>query len=188
MQRVRPTADSYTSIAVWLHWLLAVALFAQLALGWWMLDLPKSPPGLRAGWFNLHKSIGLSIGALALGRLAWRLRHPVAPDPQLTAWQRHAARLTHALLYLCMLALPLSGLLGSNFTRYPVRYFGIALPAWNHEWPAAKELMSALHAAGVWLLMTLVGVHVLAALWHWLRRDAVCARMGLPTLTHLNGS
>lgn len=171
---------SYTRAEVLVHWLLAVALFAQLALGWWMLDLPKSPPGLRAGWFNVHKSIGLTIAAVVVLRLLWRAARPIAADAQAPPWQRHAAGATHAMLYLCMLAMPLSGWLGSNFTRYPVLYFGLRLPGWHRDWPAAKHLMSSLHAAAAWLLMALIALHVAAALWHWLRRDAVCSRMGLP--------
>jgi cytochrome b561 len=175
-----PPAIGYTRAAIAVHWLLAVALFAQLALGWWMLDIPKDPPGLRAGWFNLHKSIGITIALIVSMRIVWHARRPVAADASLPGWQRAAARATHVALYACMLVVPLSGYLGSTFTRYPVRYFGVVLPDWNREWPAAKELMSAVHYAAVCLLMALIALHVAAALWHWLRRDTVCARMGLP--------
>jgi cytochrome b561 len=164
-----------------LHWLLAVALIYQVLLGWWMLELPKSPPGLRAGWFNLHKSIGLTIGMVAVARLALRLRNPVAPAP-LPAWQQRAAAGNHALLYTCMLLLPLTGYLGSVFSGYPVRFFGQVLPAWTGAWPAGKQFMSGLHLVLVWTFMGLVAMHVGAALWHWLRRDGVTARMGLPAL------
>lgn len=174
-------AQRHGSANIALHWLLAVALTYQVLLGWWMLDLPKSPPGLRAGWFNLHKSIGLSIGIVVLLRLALRLRHPVAPPP-LPAWQRRAASANHVLLYACMLLLPLTGYLGSEFSGYPVRFFGQVLPAWTGAWPTGKAFMSALHLALVWTFMVLVAVHVSAALWHWHRRDGVTARMGLPTL------
>jgi cytochrome b561 len=183
-----PTVNGYTRIAVAVHWLLAVALFAQLALGWWMLDIPKSPPGLRAGWFNLHKSIGLTIALVVLVRVVWRATHAVAADVSLQRWQRVAARANHAALYALMLVIPLSGYLGSTFTRYPVRYFGVVLPDWNRDWPAAKQLMSGIHYAAVWLFMALVAVHIAAALWHWLQRDTVCARMGLPALRPSSGS
>ena len=164
-----------------LHWLLAVALIYQVLLGWWMLGLPKSPPGLRAGWFNFHKSIGLSILVFVLVRLMLRLRDPVAPLA-LPDWQRRAATGNHALLYACMLSLPLSGYLGSVFSGHPVRFFGVVLPAWAGASPAGKQFLSALHLGLVWAFMGLVGVHVAAALWHWLQRDGVTARMGLPAL------
>jgi len=75
-----------------MHWILAIALFAQLALGWWMLELPKSPPGLRAGWFNVHKSIGMTIGLLMLARLGWRLSHVAPALPRLCRAGRRAPR------------------------------------------------------------------------------------------------
>lgn len=178
--RVRPTDSSYTRVAVLVHWVLAAAMLAQIVLGWWMVDLPKAPAGLRAGWFNVHKSIGLTIAVLTLVWLARRMLRRVAASEELPAWQRRASNATHALLYGCMIALPLSGLAGSNFTRYPVLYFGLPLPGWHHDWPAAKEWMSTIHLGAVWLLSVLIGLHVGAALWHWVRRDTVCARMGLP--------
>lgn len=169
-------------MAIALHWALAAALMYQLSLGWWMLDLPKAPPGLRAGWFNVHKSIGISIGIVVLVRLAWRLAHPVAAHDSLPPWQRRAAAWSHRLLYACMLLLPLSGYLGSVFSGYPVKFFGHVLPSWAPAWPAGKAFMSGLHFALVLLFMGLVTLHVSAALWHWRRHDGVAARMGLPRL------
>lgn len=172
----------FTRLAIALHWLLAAALLYQLVLGWWMVDLPKSPPGLRAGWFNWHKSVGLLVGITVLVRLGWRLSHPMPEHAALPRWQAAAARASHLLLYACMLVLPLSGYLGSSFSGYPVRFFGIVLPAWSGSWPVGKSFMSDLHLATVWIFMTLVAVHVCAAVWHWGRGDGVAARMGLPRL------
>jgi cytochrome b561 len=176
------TATRYTRVAVALHWLLAIALFAQLALGWWMLDIPKSPPGLRAGWFNLHKSIGITIALFVVLRLAWRVAHPVPAADAGPAWRRAAARLTHRLLYACMLVMPVSGVLGSSFTRYPIRFFGIVLPTPHADWPAAKQLMSDIHDATACVFVALVALHVAAAVWHWWQRDGVTARIGVPSL------
>jgi cytochrome b561 len=174
----------YTGTAVALHWLVAALVFGQLALGWWMVDLPKSPPGLRAGWFNFHKSIGLTIGLLMLARLWWRARHrPPALPESLPRWQVLAARANHALLYACLLLMPLSGYLGSVFSGYPIKYFGIVLPQWGWASPALKELFSALHFATVCVLMALIALHVAAALKHLLiNRDGVFARMWPRTL------
>ena len=169
----------YHTVSIALHWAIALLVFAQLALGWWMLDLPKSPPGLRAGWFNLHKSIGLTIGALMLVRLGWRLFHPAPPLPAtLPRWQVRAARISHFLLYACLILQPLWGYLGSSFTRYPVKYFGLTLPHWGWDAPALKDLFSALHFGTACVLMAVLALHVAAALKHLLvDRDGVFQRM-----------
>ena len=169
----------YTGTAVALHWLVAALVFGQLALGWWMIDLPKSPPGVRAGWFNVHKSIGLTIGLLMLARLWWRARHPAPALPAaLPRWQVLCARMNHGALYGCLLLMPLSGYLGSVFSGYQIKYFGTALPQWGWASTGLKELFSAVHYATVWVLMALIALHVAAALRHLIvNRDGVFARM-----------
>jgi len=74
--------------------------------------------------------------------------------------------------------MPLSGYLGSSFTRYPIKVYGATLLHWGWDAPALKELCSQVHYATVWILMALVAVHVGAALKHLLvERDAVFWRM-----------
>jgi len=170
---------TYDRVAITLHWLIAAGVFAQIALGWWMIDIPKSPPGLRAGWFNLHKSIGITLGLLILVRLAWRLTHrPPRLPPSLPAWQRAAAAFNHTLLYVCMVVMPVSGYLGSSFTKYPIKYWGYTLPRWGWDAPVLKELTSQIHYATVGIFMVLIALHVAAALRHaLLGRDGVFERM-----------
>jgi cytochrome b561 len=168
----------YDSAAVLLHWLIGLLLLAQLVLGWWMLDLPKSPPGLRAGWFNLHKSIGITLGLLIVIRIIWRLRRTAPALPKsLPKWQQSIAHVSHIGLYVCMVVMPLSGLLGALFSKYPIIFFGITLPKLGGDWPAAKSAMSDIHNATSWLFVTLLALHILAALWHLLQRDGLFLRM-----------
>jgi cytochrome b561 len=179
---VSSTVLRYTRLAIALHWVLAAALLAQFVLGWWMLDIPKTPPGVRAGWFNVHKSIGTAIALFVAVRLAWRSTHPVPQADDGPAWRRTAARVTHVLLYACMVAMPLSGFLGSSFTRYPIRLFGVVLPTPHVDWPTGKQWMSDLHYATACVFMALVALHIAAAAWHWWQRDGVTARIGIPSL------
>ena len=173
----------YTNVAVTLHWLIAALVVAQLILGWWMIDIPKQPVGVRAFWFNLHKSIGMTIALFVLVRIAWRFRHPAPPLPAcVPVWQRRAAAVSHALLYACLLGMPLVGFLGSTFSGYPIRYFGITLPTWGYKSDPLKEFFSAVHLGFAWVFMTLIMLHTVAALKHLLiNRDAVFWRM-LPRL------
>ena len=168
----------YDRMSIALHWIIGLAILVQFALGWWMVDIPKDPPGVRAGWFNLHKSIGLTLAAFVVLRLVWRATHPAPPLPgTLPYLQRAAAAATHWLLYACMLVMPLSGYLGSSFTKYPIKYFGHTLPHWGWEWPAGKALASAIHLGAAWTLAGLLALHIAGALWHLLRRDGVFSRM-----------
>ena len=181
-------AERYDKVAITLHWVVAALVLCQISLGWWMLDLPKSPPGLRAGWFNVHKSIGLTIGLLVLFRLAWRIGHPPPPLPEsMPRWQARAARASHFLLYAALIAQPLVGYLGSSFTPYPVKYFGLVLPYWGWDAPALKELCSTVHFGLACLISVLVAIHIAAALKHLLvNRDGVFQRM-LPHLILVMG-
>jgi cytochrome b561 len=66
------------------------------------------------------------------------------------------------------------------FSGYPVKYFGITLPAWGWKDAQLKDLMSAVHFTASWVLVGAVSLHVAGALKHWLwDRDGIAARMGL---------
>lgn len=168
----------YHRVSMALHWLLAAGLIYQIGLGLWMVELPKAPPGLRAGWFNWHKSVGLVLALLIVLRGIWRLRHAAPALPRhLPRWQGLAARTNHAVLYACMLGMPLTGFLGSSFTAYPIKFFGLALPRLWGPSPALKDSMSLLHSTLGYVLVVAIAAHVLAALWHGFRRDGVVSRM-----------
>ena len=171
----------YTKTAVVVHWLMAVVVVGQFAFGWLMQEIPKAPQGMRADAFNFHKSVGLCLLALVLFRLGWRLAHPPPPLPPMPRWQARAARATHLALYAALIVMPLAGYLGSVWSGYPVKWFGITLPAWGANVPALKSLMSNVHLATSFVLLSLVALHVAAALRHALRSDGVFARMTLPS-------
>jgi len=161
--------QTYTRTAIVLHWLIAACVFCQITLGLWMIGIPKSPPGGRAWWFNVHKSIGITLGLLILVRVLWRLAHRAPPLPAaMSRWERIAAKANHLLLYGCMVAMPLTGYLGSSFTKYPILYFGMRLPQWGWDAPALKELCSQVHLTTVVIFIALIALHIAAALKHWL--------------------
>jgi cytochrome b561 len=160
-----------------LHWLVAAVLIAQFSWGWWMQQIPKQPPGLRADAFNLHKSVGLVLLALMLIRLGWRLLHPPPPLTGLPAWQEKLASTTHRLLYVVVFVQPVTGYLGSVFSGYPVKWFGMTLPAWGWASAPIKDAMSTIHLVNSFLLLGLVLLHVAGALSHALARDGYVRRM-----------
>jgi cytochrome b561 len=176
-QRQPAAATRYTRTAIVLHWLVAALVVAQVGWGWAMLAIAQVTQGPRADAFNFHKSVGLVILALMLVRLAWRLAHPAPPLDGLPAWQQRAARATHAVLYAALLIMPIAGYLGSAWSGYPVRWFGMTLPAWASAQPALKTLMSQVHLATSFVLLGAVLLHVAAGVRHALRRDDYFMRM-----------
>ena len=173
-------SDRYTRTAIALHWLIAILVIVQFTWGWWMQGIPKQPVGPRVDAFNLHKSFGMTILALMIVRILWRAGHPPPPLRGLPRWQVSAARATHLLLYVALVIQPLAGYLGSEFSGFPVKFFGWTLPSWAGKNVAMKDLMSAVHLATSWVIAATVVVHVGAALKHaFVNRDAVLARMGI---------
>jgi cytochrome b561 len=179
MHRHEVSNPHYGRVAAILHWLIGLALLGQIAFGFLLDDLaPRGTPA-RAAVINLHKSFGIVLGVLILSRLAWRLAHrPPALPAFLPAWQRLAARWHHGALYACMLVLPLSGYVASNFSKYGVTFFGLSLKPWGPASKPVYALFNGVHVATAWIFTALVVGHVLVALQHALvARDGVFRRM-----------
>lgn len=188
----------YSRVAILLHWMIAIAILGMIPLGWWMSDAIKDPAQASQAFraYQLHKSIGLTILVLSVLRLIWRLTHRFPPLPDhMPAWEKLAARISHVLLYVLILALPLSGWIyvsaGWNSAMnmpfaVPTIWFGLF--EWPHiPWVAdaadairgsiAGSAMTA-HEKLAWGAVALVGLHAAAALkHHFFDRDSVLASM-----------
>jgi cytochrome b561 len=175
---LRNTAHSWGGIARLLHWLIAALMLAQVVLGWWAVSQRLSP--LKLNLFVWHKSIGIVILVLALARILWRVTNVTPGLPVGTrAWERHAAHWNHALLYLVLVAMPVTGWIVNSASGVPFRIFWLAPlpPIVAHD----KAVADAAAAAHFWLfalLCALVFVHEAAALrHHFVKRNDVLARM-----------
>lgn len=169
----------YTATAITLHWLIALLLLGQFAFGLLLGDIPRGTPA-RGLYVNLHKSTGIVIGLLILLRIVWRLTHAAPPLPAaMPVWQRHAARWSHAVLYMCMAALPLSGYLASNFSRHGITFFNfVHWPAWGPDDKAWYALFNQTHHLAALALAVFVVLHLLAVAKHVLvDRDGLLLRM-----------
>jgi cytochrome b561 len=157
----------YDRVAAWLHWSIGALLLAEIAFGLLLDDIaPRGTPA-RAGVINLHKSFGIVLGVLIVLRIVWRLAHAPPPWPaSMSAARRRAANAGHVALYACMLVAPLSGYLGSNFSRHGVRFFGAELAPWGPDWPRAYAFLVGVHDVSSYLLLALTIGHVAMALRH----------------------
>jgi cytochrome b561 len=172
----------HSTPAIALHWLMALLIFAAFPLGLYMVDLPLSPDKLKL--YSYHKWIGVSVVLLVAVRLAWRLTHtpPLLPD-SIGAWQRRTSAVVHGLLYLLMIAIPLSGWLMSSAKGFQTVWFGVLpLPDLVEKNRELGELLAGVHKALNFTLLALVVLHVGAALkHHFIERQPFLQRMGWGT-------
>jgi cytochrome b561 len=171
------TAPRYTTTAIALHWVLALAIIGSFGFGVYMADLPFSPQ--RVKLYNYHKWAGVCILTLSALRLLWRLTHRPPADLPMPAWQQRAAHATHGLLYALFFAVPLVGWAYSSAAGFPVVVFGV-LPLPDFV-PVDKALAAAIkpfHKYLAFAMAALVLAHVGGALkHHFLDRDGLLARM-----------
>jgi cytochrome b561 len=169
----------YTRTAIWLHWLIAALIVASFSLGVTMVDIPGLTP-TKLKYFSWHKWLGVTIFALACVRLLWRLRHPAPPYlDSMPRWQQKAAAALHFLLYILIIAIPVSGYFYSLAAGVPVVYLGIVpLPVFIGPEPELKAILKQVHYVLNMSLLAAVVLHVAAALKHqFIDRDDVLRRM-----------
>ena len=167
----------YSRPALFFHWVLAALIPFQIGLGWYMLSIEDTPGS--AAYFALHVSLGLTAALLIALRLMWRVRNRPAPLPAtLPAWQVKVANLTHLLLYVLLVLMPITGFLGASVSGEPIAFFGISLPVWTSGNDTLKEQFFTAHSFIAWVLIALVLLHVLGALKHLLiDKNGVFGRM-----------
>ncbi len=179
--------STYTGIAIGLHWLIAFAIVGSFSVGLYMVDLPLSPQKLKI--YSWHKWAGVTIFLFVMLRLAWRLSHePPALPAAMPAWQRSVASATHVVLYLLMVAVPLSGWLMSSAKGFQTVWFGVLpLPDLLAKNAELGDLLQLLHRVLNYSMAALVLAHLGAAVkHHFIDRDDVLARM-IPFLRKTTG-
>lgn len=179
-------AYQWNPLARFFHWLMAAALVFMVGLGAWMTDLPLGIRKLNV--YALHKSIGITLLGLVLIRLLWRLTSGRPPPAAQPAWQLRAAAAGHALIYVLLFVVPLTGWLYNSAAGFPLQWFKlINLPRIAEADPALKPFAHVLHQASVSLLVLLVVGHALAALkHHFIDHDRTLSAM-VPWLKPRNG-
>ncbi len=176
------SARRYSAVAILLHWASALAVLVLIGLGLTMTHAALAP--LRQfQLYQWHKSVGVTVLALTVLRLLWRLTHRPPPHPVgMPARERRAAAAAHHLLYLLLVGLPLTGWAVVSLSPFNIPTVLYGLVPWPHlplaahvpDPAAAEGLLKQVHALGAWFLAALLAVHVAAALrHHFLLRDDV---------------
>ncbi len=176
---LKNTAERWGGVSQLLHWLIALLILGLGVVGLTMGELPKTP---KYFWvYTAHKSLGLTVLALVVLRVAWRLYAGAPkPVPGTPSWQERIAAATHLLLYLLIFAIPLSGwLYDSASALRPFRWFGLfEVPKLSGQDDHLRHLSHSAHEWGFWVLICVVLAHAGAAFYHHLfQHDATLARM-----------
>ncbi|MEO1304944.1 MAG: cytochrome b/b6 domain-containing protein [Pseudomonadota bacterium] len=167
-------SERYSSVAITLHWVMAIALVGMILGGWYMTDLPDGAPGQYA-LYQLHKSIGITVLLLTVARVIWRLMNPPPPLPDdMKTLEKTASHLVHIGFYAMMIALPLTGWLYSSVSvklDVPTVLYGVL------GWPdvpfveglkteSSAGAVNFAHSNLVWVTLALLALHVAGAIKH----------------------
>jgi len=177
----KPMYEGYRPAAKWLHWLTALAILTTIPLGIAMVNAAPGPT--QNSLYDLHRSFGALVLALAAVRLAVRLlKGAPAPHPALGPLLRALSLTVHRALYVLIVLVPLLGWAGTSAFGAQITVFGLfVLPPILPKDEALSALLLSLHKLAAFTLAALAALHIGAGLWHgFVRRDGVLERM-LPT-------
>ena len=165
----------YNTTSQCFHWLVAALILVMLVLGF---SFDFVPDEWRKMVMKTHKATGTMILMLAVLRLGWQAITNNPPHLPASRLQVKLAQATHILLYVLLLAMPLTGLMMMSAVGNSVDFFGLAeIPPLLPE----NDLMDALATLHGWLayaLLGLIGLHTAGALYHsFILKDGTLRRM-----------
>ena len=174
------TDERYHLSARLIHWIMALGFVFMWGCGYAMTTLVEEDSPLEEFLFDLHISVGVTLLALLVLRIAIRLVHPPPPLPDaIRGPERTAAHLGHAALYALPALVIAAGWAETNFGGHAVQWFGVEMP---RVFPETGEYFQNLSTdVHKWLAYTMLAVaagHVAAAFKHrWLDDHDVIGRM-----------
>ncbi len=174
---VKDTPAGYGIVSRVLHWIMALAIFALFALGWWMVGLDYYHPYYKSS-AELHKAAGMAVLVALIVRMVWRGVNDKPEDSELTPLERTASRITHRLFYPLMLVLMLTGYFISTLDGRPIDIFGLFSIPSLFEAKGYESIVGEVHEWLAYATVALAIVHSAGALkHHFLDKSDVLRRM-----------
>lgn len=169
--------EHYSILAILLHWVTAIVVFALFAVGYWMVDLNYYSEWYRTAPY-WHKSVGLLLALLTIARCLYKLQSSV-PKPLGSKFEALAAKSAHLMLYLLLFCLFISGYLISTADGRGIDIFNwVTIPSAGELINDQEDVAGLVHEYTAYVLMGLVVIHALAALkHHFIDKDATLRRM-----------
>jgi cytochrome b561 len=168
----------YSAVTQTFHWISAILVLAAFAMG------PGGPEDLvyipeRATERAIHETLGMAVFAISVLRILWKLFDRAPTPVPLARWMHIASKSAQGMLYLLLLAVPLTALFGAWLEGHPVVLLGgltLVGPI-----AASHDLGSTIAEIHGWLgdvIIWIAGVHAAAAIYHhWFLKDGVLQSM-----------
>jgi len=174
-----PAGGAYDPVTRRLHWANAILALITIMLAWCLVGAPRRDP-VRGWLLMLHGSFGITILAVMLFWMGWRLRHAAPPlRPMLCWFEVIVAYVTQGAMFSLFIVMPITGYLSLAAAGKPMSLFGVAtIPPLVPESGSLSQAAIALHLLGEILIYGLGALHISAALMHgFIRRDGILERM-----------
>ncbi len=164
-------------ITIILHWLSAILVVTLFTLGLWMVNLDYYDPNYQTAP-DLHKSLGITFFLILIVRVLFRLWQVSPRALSHSTFENKLAKTIHIMMYLLMLMIPVSGYLISTGDGRGIMWFGLLEVPAPSATSISADLAGNVHLYLAWMLITLVSLHALAGLKHWLiDKDKTLQRM-----------
>ncbi len=159
---MKDTAERFSHITISLHWLIGLSIIGLLAVGIYMERTEAF------ALYPIHKSFGITIFVFILIRAVWRMMNGwPKPVGNHQAWEITLAKLSHWVLLIASILMPISGMMMSGAGGHGVEVWGMTLIAKTED---KNELLAGLghqaHGLLGWVLIVTVALHVAGALKH----------------------
>ncbi len=175
---LKNNADAYGLVHKLMHWVTALIFIGLFAVGFWMVDLSYYSDWYRTAP-DLHKSFGLTLLAISLFRVVWVLINSKPKSLSDNQLEARAGHIAHLLLYVGLFVIMISGYLISTADGRGIEWFGLfEIPSFGEFIDQQEDVAGDIHKWGAYIILGLVGVHVVAALkHHFINKDNTLKRM-----------
>ena len=175
---LKNTTDSYGTLSIVIHWLMAIMIIALLFVGFSMGDMPDGDEKWKI--YGLHKATGLLILSLALFRWYWMLSN-AKPNP-VEGLSKAEIGLSHGtkwILMLAMVVMPVAGIILSLADGHAISFYGLfTIEGFAEKNEPLADFFHEVHEIGAIVIATVIVLHLLAALkHHFIKKDNTLNRM-----------
>lgn len=160
-------AARYGQMARLFHWVIAILFITLVPMGVFTSMIPFKAP-YREAYYVVHKSIGVTVLLLAIGRVIWLIKYPAPKlDDGLSKWEKLAAHSAHKALYLFLFAFPISGYVMSTYAGKLSYFYIFDLPLlWEADFDAG-DLPNMIHKIILpYLFYLVILAHICGSLKH----------------------